>query len=266
MIHSNKIRLYFEKELQKLAKLRKQAEKSLRNSPEGTLVVSKSNGVIQFFHKKEKSDKKGQYINKKNQNLIAALSQKEYDMNILKEIEKQEKRIDRALDLIPNHELEVVYEKLTDAKKVYVKPYVLNDEEYIKAWLSVPYEGKQYKDNLPKFETERGEMVRSKSEKIIADKMHRMGIPYRYEYPVYTKEWGNVYPDFTILKVSSREEVIFEHFGMMDDPEYSNKNLRKIQILARNGYILGKNFLAAFESSEVPLDVKQVEKMLEELR
>ena len=266
MIHSKKIRLYLEKELQKLTILKKKVKYSLKNAPEGALIVSKSNGVLQFFYKKEKSEKKGQYINKKNQNLIAALSQKEYDMNFLKELEKQEKRVTRALNLIPDHELEAVYEKLTDAKKVYVKPYVLNDEEYVKAWLSVPYEGKQYKGDFPKFETERGEMVRSKSEKIIADKMYRMGIPYRYEYPLHTKEWGIIYPDFTILKVSTREEAIFEHFGRMDDSEYSNKNLRKIQILARNGYVFGENFLATFESSDVPLDVQMVEKNLEKLR
>ena len=31
---------------------------------------------------------------------------------------------------------------------------------------------------------EKGERVRSKSEKIIADKLYMLGIPYRYEYPL----------------------------------------------------------------------------------
>lgn len=36
--------------------------------------------------------------------------------------------------------------------------------------------------------TEKGEIVRSKSEKIIADRYHGLGIPYIYELPIRMKE------------------------------------------------------------------------------
>lgn len=238
----------------------------MKKAPEGSLVVSKSNGVIQFFHKTEKSQKKGKYIEKKQTKLIKALAQKEYDCLFRKELEKQENKLKRALQAIPEKELEQVYEKLTDAKKGFVKPYVLNDEAYIKEWLSVEYVGKVYKDEYPKYTTEKGEKVRSKAEKIIADLMYRMGIPYRYEYPLYTSKFGTIYPDFMILIVSSRKEVYLEFFGMMDDADYCEKAIKRIHELAKNGIVLGKNLYAIFESHGTPLDTKVVEKMLLELK
>lgn len=107
--------------------------------------------------------------------------------------------------------------------------------------------------------------MRTKSEKIIADKLYALGIPYRYEYPVKLKGYGTVYPGFTILKVSERKEIYYEHFGLMDKPEYCEKALRKLQAFARNGIVLGQNLIATFESENVPLDMNVLEKMLEEL-
>lgn len=265
MQQSGKIKQIIEEDIIKIQRLKKQVEKSLRKAPEGTLVVSKSNGVAQFFHKTESSQKKGKYIEKKNSKFISALAQKEYDISFRKELERQENKLKRALRAIPENELEDVYNNLTEARKDYVTPYVLSDEEYVKEWLSVPYEGKVYKNEFPKYATERGEKVRSKSEKIIADLMYHMRIPYRYEYPVYTKGYGTVYPDFTILIPKSRKEVYLEFFGMMDDIEYCEKNLQKIQELARNGIMLGKNLYIVFESLNTPMDTKLVKKMLEEI-
>ena len=68
------------------------------------------------------------------------------------------------------------------------------------------------------FYTSKGERVRSKSEVIIADVLNREGVPYRYEYPIYIKGIGKIYPDFTVLNIGIRKEMIWDHFGMMDDP------------------------------------------------
>ena len=46
--------------------------------------------------------------------------------------------------------------------------------------------------------TERGELVRSKSELLIANKLHSMGIEYGYEQPLNIGEGRFRYPDFTI--------------------------------------------------------------------
>jgi len=101
--------------------------------------------------------------------------------------------------------------------------------------------------------------VRSKSEAIIADALSRAGVPFRYEYPTSVKGWGTLYPDFTCLDKHSREEIIWEHFGLMGNPDYAENAIQKIAHYAASGYILGKNLVATFEIGTTPLSTKQVQ-------
>ena len=64
-------------------------------------------------------------------------------------------------------------------------------DQILQAWLSEKYEGKQFREGEPVILTDRGERVRSKSEKIIADYLFRKGIPYKYEKPLYLKGLGS---------------------------------------------------------------------------
>lgn len=265
MNQNEKIHQMIFRQLSDIQKLMQKTEKSLRKAPKGSLVVSKSNGVIQYFHKIDPAQKKGTYIEKANKKLIAALAQKDYDSSFYKEIQKQEKKLRRVLKNLPGNELEEVYLKQSDARKKYVNPHILTDKEFADNWRNVEYTGKVYRQELPKYITENGEKVRSKSEKIIADKLLAMGIPYRYEYPVQIKGYGTVYPDFMVLKMSTREEFYIEHFGKMDDAEYCEKALLKLRTLSENGIVLGKNLLITLETLNCPLDMKMVEEMLKML-
>ena len=74
-----------------------------------------------------------------------------------------------------------------------------------------------------------------------------------------------MYIDFVILDVKTRKEIYYEHFGKMDDPDYINRNLPKLQSFPQNGIVLGKNFIATFESAKHPFDISTLEIMLQEL-
>lgn len=250
--------------VKEMDKLILEVEKSLKKAPGGSLVLSKSNGVTQYYHKTEHIQKKGKYISSKNKKIIAALAQKDYDLRFLELIKKQKKQIDKAIKLLSDIDLTTIYSELSEARKRHVKPYILTDEQYIEHWLGLQYTGKGFFDDMPVIVTERGERVRSKSEKILADKFFAMGIPYRYEYPVQLKGYGTVYPDFTLLNVRERKEFYLEHFGMMDEPEYSEKAIKKLEDYAKNRIYIGKNLLVTFETLQKPLDMKVVEQMLKE--
>ena len=101
--------------------------------------------------------------------------------------------------------------------------------------------------------TNRGERVRSKSEKIIADKLLNEGIPYRYECPI---RLGNtiLYPDFTALNKRTRKEFYLEHLGMMDDPNYCNDTISRIELYEKHGLFPGESLLLTFETKNRPLD------------
>lgn len=110
--------------------------------------------------------------------------------------------------------------------------------------------------------TEKNEKVRSKSEKIIADKLKLMGVPYIYELPLELDGMIYIKPDFTALNIDSRKEFIWEHFGMMDNPEYVEKAMSKLNMYARNGYKEGKNLIITMESKNQPINTRNLEETI----
>ena len=234
------------------------ANAALKNAPTGELRVIRHHTNYQYYHSLP-----GQrnYISKKSPKLAIKLAQKEYDQTVLAKALTFQKQVDALW-----HTLEVDFDDIInqfpEEKKELIKPYFTSDDEFIKEWESMSYDGKPIDESTPELFSNNGEQVRSKSEKIIADKLAEMGIPYRYEAPLFLGTMGIVYPDFTLLKVCTREEIYWEHLGMMDDPNYVHKALNKINTYIRNGYIPGKNLLLTFESKAIPLNMRNVESQL----
>ena len=79
--------------------------------------------------------------------------------------------------------------------------------------------------------TERGHLVRSKSELVIADKLHARGIDYLYEEPLVLSNGRTRYPDFTIVDHALGVTFYWEHLGMLDDgrvPSSMGEETRRI--------------------------------------
>ncbi|WP_254699780.1 AAA family ATPase [Trinickia violacea] len=74
--------------------------------------------------------------------------------------------------------------------------------------------------------TENGELVRSKSEWIIADKLKAAGIKYQYEQPLVLDGIERS-PDFTIRDEDAGTVWYWEHNGMLSDDEYKKRWERK---------------------------------------
>ena len=71
--------------------------------------------------------------------------------------------------------------------------------------------------------TERGDLVRSKSELVIADKLLARGIDYAYEQPLVLANGRIRYPDFTIEDHARGVSFYWEHLGMLDDSGYRDR-------------------------------------------
>lgn len=84
--------------------------------------------------------------------------------------------------------------------------------------------------------TDRGELVRSRSELLIANLLHQLGLGYDYEAPFTGVDGRTVRPDFTIV-TDLGETVIWEHLGMLADPRYTTKWEAKKDWYARNGVL-----------------------------
>ena len=70
--------------------------------------------------------------------------------------------------------------------------------------------------------TSRGEMVRSKSEVIIANELFAKGIEYEYEAHLRLADGTRLRPDFTIWRPDG-VRCYWEHLGMLDDLGYRKK-------------------------------------------
>ena len=74
-----------------------------------------------------------------------------------------------------------------------------------------------------------------------------------------------MYPDFTILNVLTREEVYLEHFGLMDDINYVENMMFKLNTYERNGIYLGVNLFITHETSKIPLNTRTLDGLIRKL-
>ena len=180
----------------------------------------------------------------------------------MKQAEKELQQIEKYLAVLEKTQIEDIYENMSLPRQELITPVVLPDDRYITAWLNEEYQGMPF-DNAGSFYSAKGIRVRSKAEVMIADMLEHYDIPYRYEYPITLNGLGLVLPDFYCLNISSRKEIIWEHFGMMDNIAYANKNIKKIAAYEQNGYYAGDNMIMTFESSQVVLDSNLIKKKIE---
>ena len=86
------------------------------------------------------------------------------------------------------------------------------------------------------YRTEHGELVRSKSEWIIADKLHAAGIDYQYEQPLLLAGVER-FPDFTIVDDDSGVTWYWEHNGMLSNKDYRQRWERKLAAYREQGIL-----------------------------
>lgn len=250
------------KEKKQLEKIIEEAKKRLQHVPEGKVhIVNKGNKSEYYLINSEQDGHNGRYMRKSEMKLARRIVQRDYDNKVVKIAKERMEAIERFLVKYETTSLSDLYRKTNKGRKKLIIADMLSDEEYIRQWQSEKYEGKKLDDEKPSYITERGESVRSKSEKIIADKLFMHGIPYKYERPLKISNL-TVYPDFTILKVGTREEVYLEHFGMMDNPDYVAGMIKKLNTYEANGIYLGVNLFATFETSQIPLRVETLESLI----
>lgn len=249
-------------ERERLAKILQVTEKRLRNSPEGTLRVSKNRKYTQYYHCTPEH-KTGKYITKGNEPLAYALAQKAYDEKIAELAKKRLVQIGRLLKDYQDDEIEQVYYKEHPGRQQLIQTVEPTWEQKVLEWKSCEYQGKGFQEDAPVILTERGERVRSKTEKIMADYFHRHGIDYKYECPLYLKGMGVVYPDFTFLSSKTGEEVYWEHCGMVDSPVYARSMVRKIEQYENNGIFPGERLILTYETEQSILNTEKIAQMVE---
>ena len=207
-----------QKEINRLEKMLKGIDMFLSVAPEGYLKWQNKNGKTYYYQQymqdvpmiadktmdTENFDKwKRKYIRKRDIGIVAALAQKNYYSSVKPLVQKQLKELKQFVNKYPKENLEEIYEALSVERKRFVKPLQVSVKQKIIQWEAEVYEkNTKYSENL-KFETDQGELVRSKSEVIIANLLYQNQnhILYKYERPLDMTIEGRskiVNPDFTI--------------------------------------------------------------------
>ncbi len=263
-----------EKKLQELLAL---TEESINHSLDGNLRITHHGQMAQYYYKTAKQAGKsicensrysqydvpsaqGKYIRKKDLWLAKEIAQRDYDKKLQKTALKQLSEIQKLLDLYGDGGLEEIYETMHPDRRALVEARILSDKEYAARWVEKTYVGKPFEEGTAVIRTDKGERVRSKSEKIIADMLYRRGVLYRYEAPVSLRGFGLVYPDFTILNVEKRKEIYWEHLGMMDHKDYCESALRKVEAYQQSGIYLGDRLILTYETAKYPLETAAIER------
>lgn len=216
----------------------------MKRLPRGNLIIKKT-GNHMFLYKKE--GKSEQAITR-DKDLCMLLARKCFlnkqlsicnqncgVLNDMLEILKNKKNMCRK------HAYDITYERLDDYFDK--REYMLSHEQL--QWMKHSCRPSGFMQENLRYRTISGIMVRSKSEKIIADFLTRRGIPYGYETGLEIN--GRVYrPDFTLLK-NDGTTVIWEHLGLADDEEYILKINRKLSRYRRAGYSIFTNLICTYE-------------------
>ena len=248
-------------EEKRLHSIKNVVDERLVGAPDGRLRITTSKKSVQYMHCMD--DKIGKYIRKDDMGIIGGLAQKSYDLRVKRLVDRRIKQIEKVAEEYNDNEIENIYEQLHPIRKELVKTVEMPWEQRLCEWKSIPYAGKEFAENVPVIYTKKGERVRSKSEKMLADIFYENGIEYKYECPLKLRGFGIIYPDFTFLRKRDGKELYWEHDGRMDDPGYAEKAIRKINSYISNGIFPGDRLILTFESSAVVLSDKIIKNLIE---
>lgn len=266
----NNIMNEIKKEIEKLEKLLEKMERFKTKEPKGGLKCHKKGKRTFYYHlvwnkKIQKCEEK--YIRKANMNFIKALAQKHYYGNLEPVVRKNLSALKEFEKKYDPEKAEEIFDDLCEARKDLVVPAFVSKEEKVRSWLAEKVEENVHHPEHLKFETAQGEMVRSKSEVIIADVLyrHRDVILYKYEKPLELVVGGKImvyHPDFTILNVRTGRVRYWEHAGLLGNEKYAGDFVFRVNALMRNGFLPGEDFVVTYETDEKPLDTAVVRRLV----
>ena len=261
-----------EARITELEEVLKTKQFAVKKNPSGLVRIVRRGKSLLFYKRSSPSDAQGTYMPRSQEKLAHTLIQNDYDQKTIPAIEAEIKELKDFIKAYKEKGSDTVYQKLASTRREIVTPLTLDDEQYAAAWLKVEYRHKKFAEDAPPLFTDNNEQVRSKSEMIIANDLKAAGVPYRYEFPLLLDrnpevevdtDFCHLHPDFYCLNLRTRQEFAWEHFGMMDDPDYAARATEKLGLYAENGFFPGKNLIITMETSAKPLSSKLLKSVIQ---
>ena len=235
-------------------------EKQLESAPAGSIRINKSKSHFKWFVRND--DGSRSYIPKQQKDFATELALKSYNKSKLCELIQKQSTIDDFIQkmnrikelsdikIFESKELgrlisNGLLEKRTDIPSELIK---WAESDYPRSTKNPEHLNVKVRDDL---------YVRSKSEAFIAMELIKAGIPFRYECELVMDDVA-FYPDFTIMNPRTGELVIWEHFGLIDNPDYRRKMISKLDTYMKNDFIPATNLIITCESLSKPIDFENI--------
>lgn len=201
------------------------------------------------------------YLPKHQKDFAIKLAQKKFLQAQLKDLTQENQALNAYLS---KHNSESAAFQLATApayQELLTDSFVPISEELL-TWKNSPFQANPKNPEQLCIKACSGNLVRSKSEAIIDMMLSHNGIPFRYECAL---QLGPVilYPDFTIRHPHTGAFYYWEHFGLMDNPEYQKHTIYKLDIYSKNEIIPSINLITTYETKTHPLSPEIIEKNIE---
>lgn len=233
----------------------------LEKRSSGSLRIKRVNGNLRYFEKNGPSLK---YVSPKKRDLIKELQEYSYWEKLYATAMNESSVLQEILGKLDEmSDYDSVFAEIPDEERDMIVPYKPGVSKHeLEEWMNPANWTKVVMPHDNCYTTANGEKVRSKSEVIIADRLKLQEIPYHYEYMKIIDSEKFWFPDFKVINKRTGVEYYWEHFGRMDNPEYCEKTMSKLEKYSENGIYMGKNLIVTMETSNHVLNTQYVDEMI----
>lgn len=229
----------------------------LKTFPPGKLIVTRQKTRTKWY---VNDGTHTYYLPKSRLAFAERLAQKKYLTLQLKKFVTEKRTIDSYLrhysDITAADQLlcNISFQKL-------LSPFFQPASEKLIQWQNTPYERNMNHPEQLLFKSPSGNTLRSKSELIIDMALFKHKIPFRYECSLHLGEI-HLYQDFTILHPHTGKIHYWEHYGLMDHPNYAKNAFSKLELYNANNICPSIDLITTFETKKQPLQPDYVENLI----
>ena len=246
-------------------KLKRYHKNKERGFPEGNICFRYEHGAHRPYLNKEG---KLTYLNKDNKRLISRLLEKRINERILKHIESNLKFLNKLTELYKGIDYILGDGVIKEIEAKVGKGFkvsdflLLSNTAGLEKTNSSNTQSANFRQDKKIHKTPANIKVRSRAELVIATFLEMKGIEYIYEQTLRLP-FRTVAPDFTIIRKSDGNKIIWEHFGMMDNPDYYESRMELLTEYHEAGWLPYENFIATFGEKDSPIDMTTLETICE---
>lgn len=248
-------------------------EKQLSKYPKGELKVrrqyreGKEYMTLFLEHAQEKGEiRKKRTSITSNKELVQIMARKKYLQTTLGILNNNIDALSSALDLVYNSAVDDIMTQLAPEIRNQIEfnpqtalrlPEDPETAKIIIEWFKEPYiKNPNYTEHL-KHRTSTGELVRSKSEVLVYEKLKEFRIAFKYELPMQIRD-TILYPDFTIMRTDGKL-FYWEHAGRCDLQQYRDEIIWKIRMYESIGVGQWDNLIITYDTGDGQIDLREIE-------